>query len=106
MSLTVATLVPGLILLALGFPLVLAHDGAIAALKSFPRSSTAAGAFFGAGAVWFLYRIWHLSPADFGDYRVLLFVAFAAIAVLALLFVFDRATAAAVPAPAAGTKKQ
>lgn len=53
-----------------------------ASLKAFPRSQRAAYIFFGAGAAWFLYAVWHLSPADFGDYRAYLFVAFAAIAVL------------------------
>ena len=89
MSLTVATLVPGLVLVALGLPLLLAQSAAIAALKAFPRSQPAAGLFFGVGAAWFLYRIWHLSAADFGDYRVLLFIAFAIIAVMAFKCVPD-----------------
>lgn len=82
MSLMAATLVPGLILLALGLPLFLGHDGMTAAFRLFPRSKAAALVFFGVGSAWFLFRIWHLSSADFGDYRSLLFVAFAAIAVL------------------------
>jgi hypothetical protein len=82
MSLTVATLIPGLILLALGVPLVVGHSGFASALKAFPRSTAAAYVFFGGGAAWFLYAIWHLSPADFGDYRKLLFAAFTLIAVL------------------------
>ena len=89
MSLQLATLIPGLLLLALGGPLVLNHSGYAAALKAFPRSQTAAYVMFGAGAVWFLNAIWHLSPADFGDYHVLLFVAFAAIAVLSFSCVPD-----------------
>ena len=89
MSLTVATLIPGLILLALGVPLVLGHTGFAAILKAFPRSTTAAYVFFGSGAAWFLYMIWHLSPADFGDYRKLLFGAFAIIAVLSFKCVPD-----------------
>ncbi len=89
MSLTLATLIPGLLLLALGLPLVLNHSGYAAALKAFPRSTTAAYVCFGAGAVWFLNAIWHLSPADFGDYHVLLFVGFAAVAVLSFKSVPD-----------------
>lgn len=89
MSLTVATLIPGLLLLALGLPLVLNHSGYAAALRGFPRSKTAAYVLFGAGAAWFLNAIWHLSAADFGDYHVLLFVAFAAIAVLSFSSVPD-----------------
>ena len=89
MSLTVATLIPGLLLFALGTPLVLNHSGYAAILKALPRSQRASYCFFTAGAAWFLYNIWHLSPADFGDYRTLLFVAFAIIAVLAFKCVPD-----------------
>lgn len=89
MSLTVATLIPGLLLLALGGPLALGHSGYAAWLKAFPRSRTAAFVCFGAGAAWFLNAIWHLSAADFGDYHVLLFIAFAAIAVLSFSCVPD-----------------
>lgn len=89
MSLTLATLIPGLLLLALGVPLLLNHSGFVAVLKAFPRSTRAAYVFFGAGAAWFLNTIWHLSPADFGDYRTLLFIAFAAIAVLSFKCVPD-----------------
>ena len=89
MSLTLATLIPGLLLIVLGGPLVLNHSGYAAVLRAFPRSSRAAYLFFGAGAVWFLNAIWHLSSADFGDYHVLLFIAFAAIAVLSFSCVPD-----------------
>jgi len=58
-------------------------------LKGFPRSTGAAYVFFGGGAAWFLERVWHLSPADFGDYRGILFVVFAAIAVLSFYCVPD-----------------
>jgi hypothetical protein len=89
MSLTVATLIPGLLLLGLGLPLLLNHAGWAAVLKSFPRSQAAAYVFFGAGAAWFLYAIWHLSPADFGEYRTYLFIGFAAVAALAFKCVPD-----------------
>ena len=89
MSLTVATLIPGLLLLALGVPLLLNHAGWAAVLKSFPRSRAAAYVFFGAGAAWFLHAIWHLSPADFGEYRTYLFIGFAAVAVLSFKCVPD-----------------
>jgi hypothetical protein len=89
MSLTLATLIPGLLLLALGGPLLMKHSGYAAALKAFPRSKRAAYGLFGAGTVWFLNAIWHLSAADFGDYHVLLFVAFAVITVLSFRCVPD-----------------
>jgi hypothetical protein len=87
--LTLAILIPGLFLIAIGLPLVLSHGAAIAALKGFPRSEGASNLFFGAGALWFLYNIWHLSVADFGDYRVMLLIAFALIAVMAFKCVPD-----------------
>lgn len=89
MSLTVATLIPGLLLLALGVPLLAGHSGYTVLLKAFPRSTAAAYVFFGGGAAWFLYAIWNLSPADFGDYRKLLFGAFALIVVLSFKCVPD-----------------
>lgn len=89
MTLTLATLIPGLILLALGVPLALGGSMVSSALKAFPRSMPAAGVFFGAGAAWFLYNIWHLSMADFGEYRTYLFIGFAMVAVLAFKCVPD-----------------
>lgn len=89
MSLPLATLIPGLLLLVLGLPLLLNHSGYAAMLRAFPRSTAASYVFFGAGAAWFLYAIWHLSPADFGEYRTYLFVGFLAVAVLAFKCVPD-----------------
>jgi hypothetical protein len=89
MSLLLATLIPGIMLIALGVPLLLNHSSFTALLKAMPRSTRATYLFFGAGAAWFLYNIWHLSPADFGDYRKILFLAFAAVAVAAFKCVPD-----------------
>ena len=89
MSLTVATLRPGLFLLVLGAALASGHSTVSAALRSLPRSSSAAVVFFGSGALWFLFQVWHLSPADFGEYRTLLTIGFAAIALLAFKYVPD-----------------
>jgi hypothetical protein len=89
MSLTVATLIPGLLLLLLGLPLLFNHAGYAAALKAFPRSTVAAYVCFGSGAAWFLHAIWHLSPADFGEYRVYLFIGFTAVAALSFKCVPD-----------------
>jgi len=89
MSLALATLLPGLLLLALGAPLLLFAGGSAPAYKAFPRSPAATWVCFGAGSLWFLYVIWHLSPADFGDYRQLLFVFFAILAALAFKCVPD-----------------
>lgn len=89
MTLATATLIPGLLLLALGVPLLLNQSTVVAALKAFPRSTAAAYILFGAGAAWFLHAIWHLSPADFGEYRHWLFAGFLAVAVLSFKCVPD-----------------
>jgi hypothetical protein len=89
MSLLLATLLPGLLLIVLGVPLLANSSRAVAALKTMPRSMPAAVVFFGAGALWFLWNVMHLSSADFGDYKMMLGIAFAAIAVLAFKCVPD-----------------
>src|SRR5687768_5892743 len=89
MSLLLATLIPGLLLIALGVPLLLNHSGFAALLKAMPRSTRATYLFFGSGALWFLYNLWHLSPADFGDYRKWLCAAFAVVAVASFKCVTD-----------------
>ena len=89
MSLFAATLIPGLVLVLLGLPLLLDHPGAKAAIAAFPRAAAAGNVVFGAAAAWFLYNIWHLSNADFGEYRTLLFIGFAAVAALSFRCVPD-----------------
>jgi hypothetical protein len=51
MSLFAATLVFGLILIALGFPLLINHPGVTAAIKAFPRSTSAGYVVFFAVAL-------------------------------------------------------
>ena len=89
MSLTLATLISGFLLILLGIPLLLNHSGYAAMLKAFPRSTTASYIFFGAGAAWFLYAIWHLSLADFGEYRTYLFIGFLLVAIFSFKCVPD-----------------
>jgi hypothetical protein len=89
MSLFLATLLPGLFLAALGAALLANQPAVVVALKLLPRSPTAALFFFGGGALWFLWLVWHLSAADFGEYHVLLTIGFAAVAGLAFKCVPD-----------------
>ncbi len=89
MSLFAASLVPGLILVALGLPLLAGLPGVRSALLAFPRSAAAGYVVFGAASAWFLYNILHLSNADFGEYRNYLFVGFAVVAVLSFKCVPD-----------------
>lgn len=89
MSLLLATLLPGLLLGALGAALLANTSAVRASLAALPRSRAATWVFFGGGAVWFLWRIAHLSSADFGDYKIPLFLGFAAVAVLSFRCVPD-----------------
>jgi len=89
MSLLLATLLPGLVLAALGGALLSGNSLVSSTLKSFPRSANATLVFFGTATVWFLYRVWNLSPADFGEYRLLLFIGFALVAALSFWCVPD-----------------
>jgi hypothetical protein len=89
MSLFTASLIPGLILIAIGLPLLLGISGITAAIRAFPRSASAGYLVFSAAAAWFLYNILHLSDADFGEYRYYLFAGFAAVAILSFKCVPD-----------------
>jgi hypothetical protein len=80
---------PGLLLILLGAPLLLNLSAFHSALRAFPRSGLAAGVFFGLGAGWFLFQLRDLSPADFGEYKAVLFVFFAAVAALSFKMVPD-----------------
>ncbi|MEO6875007.1 MAG: hypothetical protein ABI222_09310 [Opitutaceae bacterium] len=89
MSLFLATLIFGLALAILGAALLSNRPAVVDSLKIMPRSQTAAMYFFGGGALWFLWLVWHLSTADFGDYHVLLTIVFALVAALAFKCVPD-----------------
>jgi hypothetical protein len=89
MSLFAASLIPGLILIAFGLPLLLDLSGVKAAIKAFPRSTSVGYIVFGVAAAWFLYNILHLSNADFGEYRYYLFAGFAVVAGLSFKCVPD-----------------
>ncbi len=89
MSLFLATLLTGLALLALGAVLAADTSAIRSGLKAFPRSTTAAYLLFGGAAVWFLSRVAVLSEADFGQYRKILFVVFAGVAVLSFFYVAE-----------------
>ena len=64
MSLLTATLLPGLLLLALGALLLWNGPAVGAVAKTLPRSRRAAWLFMGVGALWFLWRLFHLGTAD------------------------------------------
>ncbi len=89
MTLFLATLLVSLVLLAIGGALVADTSLVRSAIRAFPRSKAAAYVVFGAAAAWFLYRVSHLSEADFGQFRTQLFIGFAAVAVLSFFYVSE-----------------
>lgn len=89
MSLTVATLITGLILLLLGGLFVVSNSAIRSMFKSFPRSQTATVLFFGGGAAWFLFNVSNMSTADvigFSSPTPFVFI-FGALAVAAFFYV-------------------
>jgi hypothetical protein len=89
MSLFASSLIPGIILLLLGLPLAMDISGLKAAIKAFPRSTSVGYVVFSIAAAWFLYDVLHLSNADFGEYKYLLFAGFALVAILSFKSVPD-----------------
>jgi hypothetical protein len=89
MSLALATLVTAVLFLATGGLLLWNGPAVGATARAFPRSRRAAYVLFGVGAAWFLWRVWHLSEADFGDYRLPLVAVFGTVAVLSFRLVPD-----------------
>ena len=89
MSLYIATLLPGLILLILGVLLLWEKANfeklAKASLRSFPVTCIT----MGLGSGWFIYEVSQLGVADFGHYRNYLFILFLVIALLSFVFVKD-----------------
>lgn len=89
MSLLLATLIPGLLLVALGG--LLFWPGAAPAAKALPRSQPAAWALFGGAAACFLWRLSRTGEADliFFQTPTPVMIGFAALAVLAFIYTPD-----------------
>lgn len=89
MSLFLATLLMGLLLLAKGFLLWASPKWVERVGRHFLRSNAAAFFLFGGAAVWFLWHISRLNEADFGAYRGWLLILFGAVAVMSFFYVKD-----------------
>lgn len=91
MSLFLATLLPGLALMLVG-ALLASNDARVAAVaRALPRSRRGAWLFFGAGALWFIWRLSLLGESDliFFQTPTPVMLGFAGLAVLALLYTPD-----------------
>lgn len=89
MSLFLATLLPGLLLAALGGFLM--WPGAGPAAKALPRSQPGAWVLFGLGALWFLWRLSRAGEADliFFQAPAPVMIGFGVLAVLAFIYTPD-----------------
>jgi hypothetical protein len=90
MSMTLATIVTGVIVLALGAA-IFRLNGEKARLFALMvlRNRALDGVLTFAASAWFLWIVATLGKADFGDYKVPLFVGFLAIAIGAWYYVRD-----------------
>ncbi len=89
MTLFQATLFTGIFLFAFGTHFLWNGMASEKSAKAFPRSPIAAYIMMGTASLWFLYHVWNLGPADFGQYRKLLFAIFAVTAAGSFYFVPD-----------------
>ncbi len=89
MPLFAATLLPAIVLLAVGGLLLWNGEPVAGLAKRSLRSLPVALVALGLGGGWFLYEVMQLGVSDFGNYRNLLFILFLAIAVLSVFYVSD-----------------
>ncbi|PXA05581.1 hypothetical protein DDZ13_01525 [Coraliomargarita sinensis] len=89
MSLFLATLLTGLFLIAFGGHFLWHGMRSETSVKAFPRSQAAAYILLGSATAWFLYKVTQLGPADFGQYKNILFALFLVTAVGSFYFVPD-----------------
>lgn len=89
MSLFTATLLTGLFLVLPGFLLLWKGGATAQKVQAFPRSKMAAFLLMGTATAWFLHHVWHLGPADFGQYRHVFFAVFLGAALGSFYFVPD-----------------
>ncbi len=89
MSLFIATLLPGILLLITGILLLWNNPAFERLAKKSLRSSPITFLLMGLGSAWFLYEVTQLGAADFGHYRHILFILFFGIAFLSFIFVKD-----------------
>jgi len=89
MTLFQATLFTGLFLVAFGAHFLWHGMNSAKSAKAFPRSKSAAYLLMGAAAAWFLYKVTQLGPADFGQYKNILFIIFLVVALGSFIYVPD-----------------
>lgn len=89
MTLFTATVLPAVLLLALGGALFAPRERLMVWSAGMLRSRAFDAIAFGIPALWFLYHVLQLGEADFGQLRNILFVAFATVGIGAWLYMPD-----------------
>lgn len=89
MTLSLATLITGIFLIAFGAHFLWHGMASEKSAKAFPRSKAAAYILMGAATAWLLSIVMNLGPADFGQYKKLLFILFLTVGVGSFYFVPD-----------------
>ena len=89
MTLFQSTLATGMFLLALGAHFLWHGMRSARRMQAFPRSQTAAYILLGSAAFWFLCKVTQLGPADFGQYKNLLFILFLVVTIGSFIYVPD-----------------
>jgi len=89
MTLFQATLFTGLFLLAFGGHYLWHGIKTAKSTQAFPRSQVAAFILLSTAAAWFLYKVLNLGPADFGQYKNILFAIFLVTAIGSFYYVPD-----------------
>jgi glucan phosphoethanolaminetransferase (alkaline phosphatase superfamily) len=84
-----STIFTGLLLVAFGAHFLWHGLRTEKSAKAFPRSKAAAYLLMGTATVWFLYHVTQLGPADFGQYKKVIFGVFLFVAVSSFYFVPD-----------------
>lgn len=89
MSLAIATVLAGFVLLLAGGVFLLSTPALRDLLRKAPRSEPLALVLMVLAGAWFLYRVLQLGPAEFGNYKNLLFLLFFALLIASWFFIKD-----------------
>lgn len=89
MSLFLATLLTAVVVFFVALPFIAGGQGAQRVASGWMRSMVAAVILFGGAAVWFLWHISQLGPADFGQYKQWLLILFGVAGIGAFYYIPD-----------------
>lgn len=88
-SLFTFTILAAAVLLLAGLPILTIPSKLESAIRAFPRDRITAWITMLLGGGWFLWKITQLGQSDFGDYKNLIFIIFAATLIGSIFFVQD-----------------